>query len=112
MSRSEEQWRLEILGRTSNGNRLCGKVRKGDKFWLANLPALDVMTQGRTKDDTYAMVKDMLEELVNLPGFSVNVDPDEEDGFQVTSDFQGKPESAWRKHEVSSERTGIGRTFA
>ena len=31
------------------------------------------------------MVKDLLEALVNLPGFSVRVDADGQDGFQVTS---------------------------
>lgn len=50
---------------------------KSDKFWVAKLPALEVMTQGRSKDEAYAMVKDMLETLVNLPGFSVRVNPAE-----------------------------------
>ena len=32
------------------------------------------MTQSRTKDDTYAIVKDLLETVVNLPEFSAHVD--------------------------------------
>ncbi len=94
MSRSEQQWRSDILSGTSNGNRLAGRVHKGGTFWLAELPALDVMTQGRTKDDAYAMVKDLLETLVNLPEFLVHVDPDEEGGFEVTSNGIGRRDPA------------------
>ena len=96
MSRTEEQWRSDILCGTSNGDRLSGRVYKGGRFWLAELPSLDVMTQGRTKDDAYAMVKDLLETLVNLPGFSVHVDPDEEDGFEVASNGVDRWDHAWR----------------
>jgi len=77
------------LALTSNGNRLLGRLRMGEKYWLADLPALDVMTQGRTKAEAYTMVKDMLEALVNLPGFSIQVDPDEQYAFQVTATCQG-----------------------
>ena len=83
-SRSERQWRSDILGATCNGNRLSRRVYEGRRFWLAELPALDVMTQGRTTDGACTMVKDMLETLVNLPGFSVQVDPDEDGAFEVT----------------------------
>ena len=102
MSRSEEEWRSAILGGTSNGNRLSGRVYKGDKFWVAKLPALDVMTQGRSKDDVHAMVKDMLETLVNLPGFSVRVNPDDENGFEVTSQVPSQWEPAWSRHGSDS----------
>lgn len=103
MSRSEEQWRSAILGATSNGNRLSGRVFKGDKYWVAQLPALEVMTQGKSRDDAHAMVKDMLETLVNLPGFSVRVHPDDEDGFEVTSQGPSQLEPAWTRHDSSPE---------
>lgn len=102
MARSEEQWRSVILGGTSNGNRLSGRLHKSDKFWVAKLPALDVMTQGRSKDEAHAMVKDMLETLVNLPGFSVRVSPDDEDGFEVTSQVPSQWEPAWSRHRSDS----------
>lgn len=105
MSRSEEQWRSEILALTSNGTRLRGRVRKGEKHWLADLPALDVMTQGRTKAEARTMVKDMLEALVNLPGFSVQVDPDGQYAFQVTSTCQGQRASKWSRHLAGSKQT-------
>ena len=102
MTCSEEQWRSMILSGTSNGNRICGRVYKGDKFWVAKLPALDLMTQGRTKVDAYAMVKDMLETLVNLPGFLVRVNPDEQGSFEVRSEGSSQWESAWNRHGSST----------
>ena len=98
MTRSEEQWRSVILGETSNGNRLSGRVYKSEKFWVAKLPGLDVMTQGRSKGEAYAMVKDMLESLVNLPGFSVLVNPDRQDGFEVTAEGSSQWEPSWSRH--------------
>lgn len=48
------------------------------------------------------MVKDMLETLVNLPGFSVRVSPDDEDGFEVTSQVPSQWEPAWSRHRSDS----------
>ena len=84
-ARSGEQWRTDIVGATSNGNRLCGRVSKSGRFWLAEIPSLEAATQGMTEDDAYAMVKDMLETLVNIPGFSVSVSPTGNGAFDVTS---------------------------
>ena len=94
MGRSDQQWRLDIISMTSDGKRLSGQVYRDGKFWLAELPALDVMTQGKTKDDVYAMVKDLLETLAGVPGFSVHVAPDENEGFVVTSCEQPRRGSA------------------
>ena len=85
MGRSDQQWRSDILSGTSSGNRLAGRVFQDGRFWLAELPALDLMTQGTSRDDAYAMVKDLLETLVDVPEFSVRVEPDEDGGFAVTS---------------------------
>ena len=108
MTYSEEQWRSMILGGMSNGNRLSGSVYKSDKFWVAKLPALDVMTQGRSMDEAQAMVKDMLETLVNLPGFSVRVNPDEQGGFEVTAEGSSQWEPSWNRHGLSSGATASG----
>lgn len=112
MSRSEEQWRSEILALTSNGNRLRGRVCKGEKHWLADLPALDVMTQGRTKAEACTMVKDMLEALVNLPGFSIQLDPDGQHAFEVTSTCQGQRASEWSGRLPGSEQTATPNSSA
>ena len=48
------------------------------------------------------MVKDMLEALVNLPGFSVRVNTDDEDGFEVTSQVPSQWEPAWGQYRSDS----------
>lgn len=53
--------------------RFTGKIYKDGKFWLAEIPMLDLMTQGRTKKETYEMVADMLETMVNKEEFEVKV---------------------------------------
>ncbi|MCP4676589.1 MAG: helix-turn-helix domain-containing protein [Deltaproteobacteria bacterium] len=53
--------------------RFKGKVWKKKKFWLVEIPALDVMTQGRTKKEALQMIADAIEVLVDQPGFKVEV---------------------------------------
>lgn len=65
--------------------RLSGRVFKDGKFWLAELPLLDAMTQGRTRKDAFAMVRDLLESLANRPGFRVTVHPGKQGDFEVSS---------------------------
>ena len=48
---------------------------KGSKYWLIDVPLLDVMTQGTSKDDAYSMIADAIESLVNQKGFKVDVRP-------------------------------------
>ena len=48
--------------------RLHGRVYKDGKFWLAEVPLLDAMTQGHTRKEALAMVADLLETLANRPG--------------------------------------------
>lgn len=65
--------------------RFYGKVYKDGKFWLAEVPLLDAMTQGHTRKDTFVMVKDLLETLANRPGFSVTVHPGKHGDFELSS---------------------------
>ena len=53
--------------------RFKGKVWKGRKFWLVEVPALDVMTQGHTKREALEMIADAIEVLVNRPDFKADV---------------------------------------
>lgn len=46
---------------------------KASKFWLIEVPLLDVMTQGTSKQDAYRMISDAIEVLVDRRGFKVNV---------------------------------------
>ncbi len=65
--------------------RFYGRVYKDGKFWLAEVPILDAMTQGRTYKEALVMVKDLLETLANRPGFSVMVHPGKQGEFEVSS---------------------------
>ncbi len=65
--------------------RFSGKIYKDSKFWLAEIPILDLMTQGRTKKEAYEMVADMLESLVNKDGFKIEIYKGKKDNFEVGS---------------------------
>lgn len=65
--------------------RFSGKIYKDGKFWLAEIPILDLMTQGRTKKEAYEMVADMLETMVNKEEFKVKVHKGKKDSFEVGS---------------------------
>lgn len=65
--------------------RFYGKTYKEGKFWLAELPLLDAMTQGHTRKEAYAMVEDLLESLVNRPGFKVTVHPGKHGDFELSA---------------------------
>jgi predicted RNase H-like HicB family nuclease len=65
--------------------RFSGKIYKDGKYWLAEIPILDLMTQGRTKKEAYEMVVDMLETMVNKEGFSIDLYKGAKDSFEVGS---------------------------
>ncbi len=63
--------------------RFEGQVWKDGKLWLIEVPALEAMTQGRTKKEALAMIKDLLETMADTPGFEVEVEPRPQDRFEV-----------------------------
>lgn len=65
--------------------RFRGKAYQDGKFWLAEVPILDAMTQGRTYKEALVMVKDLIETLANRPGFTVKVHPGQHGEFEVSS---------------------------
>lgn len=44
---------------------LEGKIWKSGKFWLIEVPAIDVMTQGHNREEALKMIKDAIEGLVD-----------------------------------------------
>jgi DNA-binding transcriptional regulator YiaG len=50
-----------------------GRITKDGSWWLAEVPLLDVMTQGRTRRSAIAMLADAIETLVARRGFKVRV---------------------------------------
>jgi predicted transcriptional regulator len=55
--------------------RFEGRVTKEGRFWLAEIPAFDALTQGRTKREALGMAKDLLETMADSSGFKVTVYP-------------------------------------
>ena len=85
--------------------RFHGKMYKDEKFWLAEVPILDAMTQGRTRKEAFNMVKDLLETLANRPGFVVEVRPGRQGDFEVSSsDTRGMVSLLLRRQR---ERSGL-----
>lgn len=65
--------------------RLSGRVYKEGKWWLAEVPLLDAMTQGRSRKEALAMVADLLETLTNRPDFLVHVHAGKQEVFEVSA---------------------------
>ena len=85
--------------------RLFGRVYEDDPFWLVEIPLLEAMTQGHSRDEALAMAKDLVESLANRPGFSATVHSGEGDVFEVGStDVRGMVALVLRRQR---ERSGL-----
>ena len=65
--------------------RFAGRIYRDGKFWLAEIPILDTMTQGYTRKETFEMVADLVEPLADQDGFSVTVHAGKNGTFEVSS---------------------------
>jgi len=65
--------------------RFEGKLTRDGRFWLAEIPLLEAMTQGRSKKEALTMIGDWLETMVNKHGFRAEVHPQGGDEFEVSS---------------------------
>ena len=65
--------------------RFHGSLYRDGKFWLAEIPILDAMTQGRTRREAIAMVKDLVETLADRPGFSAEVHTGKRCDFEISA---------------------------
>lgn len=64
--------------------RFEGKVTRDGRFWLAEIPLLDAMTQGRTRKEALEMIGDWLETMVDRDGFKADVHPRSSTEFEVS----------------------------
>ena len=69
--------------------RFPGRIRKDAKFWLAEIPAFDALTQGRTKREAFAMAGDLIETMANARGFRVTVYPTGAETFEIGANRVG-----------------------
>ena len=65
--------------------RFSGKVFKDGKFWLAEIPILDIMTQGHTKKESYDMALDAIKSMVNKEEFEVEIYKGKNGNFEIAS---------------------------
>lgn len=63
--------------------RFDGRVFRDGRHWLAEIPMLDAMTQGRTKRQALEMIADWVTTMVDRSGFTVTVHATGRDGFEV-----------------------------
>ncbi len=65
--------------------RFDGTLHREGKWWLAEVPVFDAMTQGRTRKEALGMIADWFETMANRKGFAVDVHSVGRDEFQVSS---------------------------
>lgn len=66
--------------------RLPGRLEKDGRFWLASIPLLDAMTQGRSRKEALVMVGDLVETMADVPCFRVEVIPGPGASFEIAGD--------------------------
>jgi DNA-binding XRE family transcriptional regulator len=96
--------------------RFCGRVYKNGNYWLAEIPTLEYMTQGRTRKKALEMIGDLVETMVDKKGFVAGVYATRGDCFEVGSDdvkalvallLQRKRELSGLSLAEAAERLGI-----
>lgn len=63
--------------------RFEGKLTRDGRFWLAEIPLLNAMTQGRTRAEALQMIGDWLESMVDRKGFEARVHPTGKREFEI-----------------------------
>jgi predicted RNase H-like HicB family nuclease len=70
--------------------RLAGRVFRAGKYWAIEVPILDAMTQGTSKEDAYRMVAEVIELMAEDPRLRVRVHPGKGEYFEVDATDQGR----------------------
>lgn len=65
--------------------RFSGKIYQDGDFWLAEIPILDVMTQGLSREEAIEMVADIVETMANVEDFQADVFLGADGVFEVGS---------------------------
>ena len=66
--------------------RFQGRLLRDGRYWLAEVPLFDAMTQGRSRKDALMMIADWFETMVGRKGFSVEIRVVGREEFEVSSD--------------------------
>jgi mRNA interferase HicA len=65
--------------------RFAGQVVKAGKWWAIEVRDLGAFSQGKTKKEAYAMIRDAIEAMIDTPGFTVDVHHGRGSYFEVGS---------------------------
>ncbi len=63
--------------------RFSGTVFQDGKYWIIQVPILQVITQGFSLADAYDMIADAIESLVYIDGFKIAVHSGENGHFEI-----------------------------
>ena len=66
--------------------RFQGKLCRDGRWWLAEVPVFDALTQGRTRKEALEMTVDWFTTIIDREGFSVRIHSTGSDTFEVSSD--------------------------
>ncbi len=64
--------------------RFEGRLVRDGKWWLAEIPLLDAMTQGKSRKEAMEMIVDWVDTMVNRRGFRAAVHPRGKSEFEVS----------------------------
>ncbi len=70
--------------------RIEGNIQKSGKWWAVEIPLLLVYTQGKTKKEAFKMVKNAVEELVDVKGFKIDVEESDKNVFSIGANDDSK----------------------
>jgi hypothetical protein len=65
--------------------RFAGRVVKTGKWWAIEVPDLGAFSQGKSKKEAYAMIRDAIETMIDKPGLRVDVYAGKAGYFEVGS---------------------------
>ena len=66
--------------------RFQGRLERDGRWWLAEVPVFDAMTQGRTRKEALEMIANWFESIVERRGFTVQVHTTGREDFEVGSE--------------------------
>ena len=64
--------------------RFEGNLRRDGKWWLAEIPFIDALTQGRSRKEALEMIADWLETMAEADGFRATVFPRGKTEFEIS----------------------------
>lgn len=64
--------------------KLPGRYWKSNKFWLIEVPALDILTQGTTQKEALLMIKDATESLINNDNVEIAIHQNKKGEFTIS----------------------------